>query len=294
MDEIPRPVVGLDWYLAHGLGNDYLVARGESAWGPFDERERWEATPEAVRTALRRTTGVGADGIVVITTRDEPFALRGFNPDGSEFERSGNGLRIVASFLHRIGWVEASPFKVLIAGDLVEMHVHAADADLGLYDVSVEMGRAVVGDTAVALDRSKLTTEIAALDFTPVSVGNPHAVVWTPEADVEIEGRIMASSPAWASSTNVQLARVTAPDELWIEIWERGVGRTSASGSSACASAVAAVETGRLQPGDIRVRMAGGSLGVSVSPDLDVVLRGPVQAVAEGRLDPGFARALRS
>jgi diaminopimelate epimerase len=91
----------------------------------------------------------------------------------------------------------------------------------------------------------------------------------------------------------VQLAHVSGPDELHIEIWERGVGRTSASGSSACASAVAAVATGRLRPGRIRVRMAGGTLDVTVTPEYDVILRGPVQAVAEGRLDPGFARSLR-
>jgi len=229
---------------------------------------------------------------MVVTSRDEPFALRAFNPDGSEFERSGNGLRIVASYLHRLGWVADDPFQVRIAGDVVTMQVHVADPDAGLYDVSVEMGRAEVGPPAVGLAPELLPPKLAALDLVAVSVGNPHAVVWDTEAEIDEIGAALSGSPAFANGTNVQVARILADREIEIDIWERGVGRTAASGSSSCAAAVAAVESGRIEPGSVRVRMAGGTLHVTVDATRDVLLRGPVQAIASGQFDPGFARSL--
>lgn len=292
MESLPRPSLGLTWYRAHGLGNDYLVARGDAAWGPYDDVARWPASSAAVHRVCDRHMGLGADGIMVITSRDEPFNLRAFNPDGGEFERSGNGLRIVASYLHRLGWVADDPFQVLIAGDVITMQVHLADPDTGLYDVSVEMGRAQVGAAAVELTPEALSPELAALDMIPVSVGNPHAVVWDPGADINEVGAALAASPAFAGGTNVQVARVLAPGEIGIDIWERGVGRTSASGSSSCAAAVAAVESGRIDPGPVRVRMDGGTLQVTVDMTRDVLLRGPVQAVSAGKLDRGFALCL--
>ncbi len=290
MDYGPRPRVALEWYRAHGLGNDYLVARGGSALDPSEPS--WDAGVAQVERVCHRNLGVGADGIMVVAGRTEPFDLRAFNPDGSEFERSGNGLRIVASWLHGAGWVGSDPFRVRIAGDLVSMRVHGHDPASSTWDVSVEMGRAAVGAEAVDLDRDRLPGDLAALDAIPVSVGNPHVVVWDADADIDRVGPALAGSEAFGEGTNVQVARVVGPGAIEIDIWERGVGRTTASGSSSCAAAVAAVHTGRLPPGDVDVRMAGGRLRVSVGADLDVLLRGPVQAIAKGRLDDGFAAEL--
>ena len=111
-------------------------------------------------------------------------------------------------------------------------------------------------------------------------------------AEIGDVGPAFAGSAAFANGTNVQVARRVAADRIEIDIWERGVGPTTASGSSSCAAAVAAVRSGRVEPGRIDVVMAGGHLQVTVSGDLDVGLRGPVQVVARGRLDPGFARGL--
>ncbi|HKK92679.1 MAG TPA: diaminopimelate epimerase [Longimicrobiales bacterium] len=292
MDYGPRPHVGLDWYRAHGLGNDYLVATGDAALA--DGSPRWPASAAAVERMCDRHLGVGSDGIMIVVGRDEPFPLRAFNPDGSEFERSGNGLRVVASWLHREGWVAGERFEVLIAGDTVGMQVHAHDPATGLYDVSVEMGRARTGPGAVGLDVAALPPRLADLDAVPVSVGNPHMVVWDEDAAIDDVGPALSGSPAFAHGTNVQVVRRIAADRIEIDIWERGVGPTTASGSSSCAAAVAAVRSGRIAPGVIDVVMAGGRLQVTVSADLGVDLRGPVQAIASGRLDPGFARDLRS
>ena len=304
LNDPTRPTLTRRFFRGHGLGNDYLVHEAGDDWTP---------EPGVVARVCHRTQGLGSDGIVCLLTTEEPFRLRMFNPDGSEFERSGNGLRILGTHLHRTGRVGDAPFRVVTGGDEVEMRVHGVEGSV--YDVSVEMGRASIGAEAVGLDGARvepashaLTEERPAtigftpegeslrLDLVPVSVGNPHAVVWgiptafgaLVERDLHRLGAAVAFDGAFARGVNVQLARVVDDRTLEILIWERGVGPTSASGTSACAAAVSAVASGRLEPGELTVRMPGGELRVTVSAMLDVVLRGPVQAVADGELDAAF------
>jgi diaminopimelate epimerase len=291
-----RPQAGRRFYKGHGLGNDYLVVEAGDAWA---------VTAAGARAVCDRWQGPGADGVVVLMSRAEPFELRMFNPDGSEFERSGNGLRILASYLHRAGLVADQPFEVRVGGDTVAMQVHGADR--GEYDVSVDMGRARVGAAAVALeggsldDAGRLSLEGAGpLTAVGVSVGNPHCVVWgdpdpfnaLERAALDRIGSVLAPHPAFAGGVNVQLARALDDRRLEALVWERGVGHTSASGTSACAVAVAAVASGRTLPGAKTVFMEGGSLHVMVTDALDVTLRGPVQAVCDGELDTGFVARL--
>jgi len=292
-----RPAVGRSWYKAHGLGNDYLV---------FEEGDGWRATPEAVARLCHRHEGVGGDGLVVVLDRaTEPFVLRMFNPDGSEFERSGNGLRVLAAYLYHRGRVGKDSFEVECGGDRIRMQVHSRSTD-GCYDVEVDMGRARVGPEGVALDPIALDEQgrlvhpdAGRVSLVPVSVGNPHAVVFVDALGGPFDaaallrlGPGLSTHRAFAHGANVQLVRVTPPRTIDILIWERGVGLTTTSGTSA--SAVAAVTSGRLDPSEVEVRMEGGSFRVLVSKDLDVVLRGPVEEVASGELADGFARALTS
>ena len=293
-----RPSVGRAWYKAHGLGNDYLV---------FEAGDGWRAEPHAIARVCHQWEGVGADGIVVVLLKPvgRPVPLRMFNPDGSEFERSGNGLRVLAAYLHSRGRIGTNPFEVESGGDRIRMQVHGRDAS-GRYDVEVEMGRARVGPEAAELDPRALDAEgqlphpvLGVVPIVPVSVGNPHAVVFADALGLPFEhgtlerlGPALGTHPAFAHGANVQLVRVVSPAALDILIWERGVGPTTASGTSACATAVAAVARGKLEPGTIEVRMEGGSFEVRVSAELGVVLRGPVQEVGTGELAEGFARAL--
>ncbi|MEX1256601.1 MAG: diaminopimelate epimerase [Gemmatimonadota bacterium] len=293
-------LAGRDFFKAHGLGNDYLVFEraGARAVG-------WPITAETVRRVCHRQEGVGGDGMVVLLDRapgDGVFPLRMFNPDGSEFERSGNGLRVLAAALFRSGLAGAESFRVRSGGDEIPMIVHGRDAR-GHYDVSVDMGRARVGaDAGVVAGQLDGEGRVVhpthgPLAFVPISVGNPHAVVFPEvpsEALLRTLGPFIATHPAFPDGTNVQLASVVAPGRLRILIWERGVGETSASGTSSCAAAAAAVLTGRLEPGTIEVEMRGGALQVQVGPDLNLVLRGPVTEVAEGTLTEGFCEALDS
>jgi diaminopimelate epimerase len=140
-----------------------------------------------------------------------------------------------------------------------------------------------------------------------VSVGNPHAVVFpalegggpnrgghAPDLDglAEALGPFLATNPAFAAGTNVQVVHSRGPGVIEIRIWERGVGPTSASGTSACAAAAATVRRGLQEPGSIRVEAPGGVLTVDVDQEWVLTLRGPVQAILEGRLDAGLGRVL--
>lgn len=282
-----RPRAGASWFKAHGLGNDYLVFRGGDAW---------TMTPEAVARVCDRWRGVGGDGIVLELPPDGPaHRLRMFNPDGSEFERSGNGLRVFGAALATAGRVGHAPFEVEVGGGRVTMQLHGVRPG-GVLDLSVEMGRASVDDVRARASLPLL--DGSTVQVVPVRVGNPHCVVFTDDLSEPALFRLgpaLATHPAFPGGTNVQLARVEGfPHErrLRIAIWERGVGRTSASGTSSCAVAVAAVHQGRLPPGEVEVVMDGGTLRVTVTPELDVILRGPVEEVSRGVLTQGFLEAL--
>ena len=289
-----RPRAGGAWFKAHALGNDYLV---------FEEEEAWALTPASVRAVCDRQRGVGADGVVLLQRdrSDGVRHLRMFNPDGSEFERSGNGLRILATYGAHSGWPLSEPIVVSVGGERVTMTVHASEPPL--HDVSVQMGRAETGPDPVGLDPAMLDgrgrlagPDGAPIRVTPVWVGNPHLVVFDvalAEERLPVLGPHLAAHRALAAGANVQLASVEGPDHLRVLIWERGVGRTSASGTSSCAAAVAAVHRGLIEPGPITVHQEGGALDVTVDADLNVVLRGPVEEVAEGRLTEAFLKTLR-
>jgi diaminopimelate epimerase len=291
----PPPTLTPTFFKGHGLGNDYLV---------FEEGEGWAATPANVRRVCDRHRGVGADGIVALLRGrgqgDRPdrrdVGLRMFNPDGGEFERSGNGLRILASYLAsrdpHVKWVDAS-----VGGDTVRMTVHGRSGPQ--HDVSVEMGRAVVGAPAIGMDDAVLdgAGRMAGpggerLEVVAVSVGNPHLVVVCGDGEgggfseerLAVVGPYLTSHPAIRDGANVQLARPAGGRLCEALIWERGVGRTAASGTSSCAVAVALVASGRYAPGALSIAMPGGTLDVTVSEDLDVVLRGPVEEVMDGCL----------
>ena len=281
----PRPTLSRAFYKAHSLGNDYLI---------FEEGSGWVATPDAVREICNRNRGVGADGIVVLLQELAGSfpQLRMFNPDGSEFERSGNGLRILATYLHREGRVGDAPFEVIVGGDLVGITVHGVQDRI--YDISVEMGRAKVGADSVGLDPSSLDGSGriigpggSRVHVIPVSVGNPHLVVFVPEVSntlLESLGPFLSTHSGLSNGANVQLARPLSASRLEAAIWERGVGPTTASGTGACAIAVAAVWSGQVDPGVVMVETTGGSLEIQVNVELEVGLRGPVKEVCTGTL----------
>lgn len=281
---LPRPpgdvMPAVDKY--HALGNDYLVWHGDGA------------LPEGVVRALcDRHGGPGGDGVLAATARHgDAFGVRIYNPDGSVAEKSGNGLRIYARWLVDQGQAAADqPIALWTGSERVVAWVPASGAD-----VVAEMGTARFEADAVpvdgglagggAVDLGGETVEVV-----PVGLGNPHAVVFVPDvaaAPWRRWGSALEVHPAFPHRTNVQVATVRADGALDVRIWERGAGPTLASGSSACAAAAAAVQTGRLAAGSMDVHMPGGTVRVAVRPDLSLRLTGPVERVGVTALDDAW------
>lgn len=268
----------LDRY--HGLGNDYLVL----VEGP-------PLHPELVRQICDRHTGVGGDGILApasSTTADH--GVRIWNPDGSIAEKSGNGLRIFARWLVDEGRAGRS-FSV-------DTGACRVTCDVGEVDIAVDMGRVSFApeDVPVRAPGPLLDGWIDGVDLPvcAVGLGNPHCVLFVDDPDGldwRALGRQIEVHPAFPNRTNVQVATVLGPGRALARIWERGAGETSASGSSACAVASAAVRTGRLGHGLVTVEMAGGSLSVEVSEAWDIRLVGPVERVGRVHVDAGWLRS---
>ena len=261
------------------LGNDYLVLEpGEAV-----------VTEPLVRAICDRHRGVGADGVLVEERApDGRLAVRIVNPDGSEAEKSGNGLRIFARYLWDCGRVADEAFEVATAGGTVRCEVRDAGRT-----VFVAMGAArfdsdaipVVGPHRELVDEP-IDLAGERLRVTAVTVGNPHCVVFV-DAPTEALARRMGPAlevhPLFPHRTNVQFVRVANRQRLEMEIWERGAGYTLASGSSACAAAAAAVRLGRCES-DVAVAMPGGELAIGVGAGYELTMVGPVGKVAEGRV----------
>ncbi len=266
----------------HGLGNDYLVA--DAAALP------WALSPRSIRAICDRHRGVGSDGILLADVAVSPFHLRIFNPDGTEAEKSGNGLRIFAAWLHGRGLVAGEPFRVRLKKDEVTLQV-LGEMEGGSLDIVADMGPAdfsgqaagFAPEAGVALGYP-LPVGDEVLAVNPLSLGNPHCVVFVDALrrdEFLRRGPLLATHNAFPAGTNVQFARPIAPDRLEAWIWERGAGETLASGSSACAVAAAAVRLGMARPGTIDVVMPGGTARVQVSEDYQLRLRAPAQIVGE-------------
>jgi diaminopimelate epimerase len=277
----------------HGLGNDYIVLRRQDL--PFDLSEA------SIARICDRNWGIGSDGILMsVDSSRADFGLRIFNPDGSEAEKSGNGLRIFAKWLRDHGHARQDGFTVDTKGGVVECLCQGKDGRVAF--VTVEMGRATFRAPDIPMngpDRDVVGVPLqlgdgTAVSATAVSVGNPHCVVFVDPLDVDAckrVGPMIERHPAFPQRTNVQFARAVDKHTLDILIWERGAGYTLASGSSSCAAASAAVRTGRCGHGRVTVRMPGGDLVIEVRPDWSLKLEGPVEEVYTGALSPEFAEA---
>ena len=272
-------MLGADFVKGHGLGNDYIVVDGERFGIPL--------TPERVRLLCHRNLGLGSDGVLEVTKRVDRFFARIWNPDGSEAERSGNGLRIAAKFLSDHGYTIESTFVIETAAGPVTTEVYRRAGRV--YAVRLEMGRAVI-DRAVR----SLPVERRHLDVTVVSVGNPHCVIFgeplTRERLFAI-GPLVEKHAQFPNRINVQIAVAESRESARALVWERGAGHTLASGTSACAVAAACFDRG-LVDGKVTVLMEGGQLELEVGPDLNLIMTGPAEEVYVGTLSPDLRQRL--
>lgn len=285
------------FFRGHGLGNDYLV---------MDPKDlTFKLTPKTIKAICDRNWGLGSDGILaLVPSKKANFGLRIFNPDGSEAEKSGNGLRIFARYLHATGKTKKTRFTVETKGGLVSIDLQV-DRHGDAAAATVEMGIAMFKPDALPcslnvpeLIQQPIEAAGRSLIFTGVSVGNPHCVVFKPTGESWSRDELLALGPAlehhklFPKRTNVQLVVPTGRNAIFILIWERGAGETQASGSSSCAAASAAVRLG-LVKSPVTVKMPGGVLNIEVAPDFSLTMEGPVAEVARGTLSPSFIRGLK-
>jgi diaminopimelate epimerase len=286
----------MQFFKGHGLGNDYIAVDSAALAVPL--------TPPAIRLICDRHRGIGSDGILVrVPAVAADFGLRIYNPDGTEAEKSGNGLRIFAAYLLDQGAVhDGDRFTVETPGGKVTMQLMERTTE-GVLQVEVEMGTATFRSSAVGLtgpdrevDNELLELEAGdRLTINTVSMGNPHCVVWSEDLDPDTlrrQGPQVSGHPWFERGTNVQFARVAGPAAMDAWIWERGAGETLASGSSACAVASVAVRRGMVSGRQVEVRMPGGNLHITVGEDWQIVMRGPVEGVLRAEGTPDFLRRL--
>jgi diaminopimelate epimerase len=268
----------------HGLGNDYIVIRPTDVGGDLN--------PGQIQLICDRNYGIGSDGLLLgpFHSQNYDFRLRILNPDGSEAEKSGNGLRIFSRYLWDQGLVHKNPFTLETPGGAVLCHVHNDGKA-----VTVEMGEVsflstkipVIGEEREVL-RERMDIGDATFDYCAATVGNPHCVILCKEVSPENArkfGPLIETDSRFPNRTNVQFMQVIDPGNIQIEIWERGAGYTLASGSSSTAAAAVAYKIG-LCDSTITVHMPGGNLTISLSSTFAAVMTGPVTRVCEGIMDP--------
>ena len=264
----------------HALGNDYIVIH------PAEFQS--EPTPDFIRIICHRNFGIGSDGILLGPLESETcdFGLRIFNPDGSEAEKSGNGLRIFARSLWDKRLVSENSFTVETSGGNVSCKVSGDGKS-----VTVEMGEVSFDSEKIPItgvSREVLNEEIEIdghiMEFNAATVGNPHCIIITDCPTVEETLRLgpqLEVDSRFPNRTNVQFMKVLDRRNIQIEIWERGAGYTMASGSSSTAAAAVAYKLG-LCDRDITVHMPGGDIHIQFNKGFYATMTGPVTKVCEG------------
>ncbi len=268
----------------HGLGNDYLVLDPKNWTGDLD--------PARIERICHRNYGLGSDGILFgpLPSGKADFRLQIFNPDGSEAEKSGNGLRIFARYLHDTGRVSGEVFTVETLGGVVECTVTDPRSS-----ITVEMGQ--VSFDAARIPVKGVEGEVIqqeaewlgrSFKYSAATIGNPHCVVLLDSVSEELArqvGPLIEKDPRFPHRTNVQFLKILDRNRIQIEIWERGAGYTLASGSSSSAAGAVARKLGLVDEA-IEVHMPGGVIALNIDDAFNVRMTGPVTRVGHFDLDP--------
>ncbi|MCX5645384.1 MAG: diaminopimelate epimerase [Phycisphaerae bacterium] len=274
----------------HGLGNDYLVIDPNV--------QDFEMTEANIRLICDRNFGVGSDGILYGPRfEDDTPVLRIFNPDGSEAEKSGNGLRIFAKYLFEKKYVRSKTFQIKTLGGIVDVQVQDKTANL----IRINMGKVtfISNEIPVAGPRREVVNESLDINGTQykvtcLSIGNPHCVIPMQEVSEQTAralGPFVENHKMFPNRINMQIVRVIDRANIDIRIWERGAGYTLASGSSSCAAAAASHKLGFVD-NDITVHMPGGTLRIEIGNDDRIHMTGPVEGTFEGRFHPDLQRRI--
>jgi diaminopimelate epimerase len=269
----------------HGLGNEYIVLEQ----GNYD----FQLTKNAIQRLCNIHFGIGSDGIILkVPSAKADFGFRVFNPDGSEAEKSGNGLRILCKYLYDYGYTKSKQFSVETLTDIVFASIEE-EKNGKAYLIRVDMGKANFTSRGIPVDSEqpefigqKIIAGDKDFEVNCVSVGNPHCVVIKQELDekeIKKYGPLLENHSLFPNRINVQFAKVLSKNEAQILIWERGAGFTLASGSSSCAAASVLVKRGLID-GNLTMYMLGGTLKIQIDSDWNIRMTGEVREIAKGVL----------
>ncbi|MBR0231206.1 MAG: diaminopimelate epimerase [Clostridia bacterium] len=252
-----------------GLGNDFLIFSG----GPVS------GAAEAARALCDRVTGFGADGIIfVFPCPEADFEMRIFNSDGGEALMCGNGIRCAGRWFYDRRYTEKTELRVKTKSGIKTVFLHAADGEENL--VTVDMGTVKVGE------KERIAVCGKELEYFPANAGNPHAVIFTDEAetaDIARLGAELSGIVAPGDGINVEFAKAVSETGFRMRVYERGCGVTSACGTGACACAAAAAKAGLcLYETPLTATLDGGELELTVLRDSRVLMKGPAEYVFEG------------
>jgi diaminopimelate epimerase len=276
----------------HGFGNDYLI---------FDpNRSEVTLPPEQMQLVCNRNFGLGSDGILVGPLLSEAgMRVKIYNPDGSEAEKSGNGLLIFAKYLRDAGYISSDTAQILTSCGTIR--VQYCDDLAGT--MQLDMGRASFWSNEIPVrgPRREVVDEAMQLGgstywVTCLTVGNPHLVIPVTTATPELArrlGRSVETAPQFPRRINLCLMQVLDRSHVALEIYERGAGYTLSSGSACCAAAAAGLRLGMTER-RISVRMPGGTMEVRIDSDGAIRMSGSVHAVCEMTLSPEFVQEMLS
>ncbi|MBI1862890.1 diaminopimelate epimerase, partial [Candidatus Microgenomates bacterium] len=262
--------------------NDYIVIDHPS--------QSKQPTVSQIQTICHRNFGVGSDGILYgpLPSKKALYKLRIFNPDGSEAEKSGNGIRIFSRYLYDKKLVGNQTFTLETLGGIVSVTIfkrgHMIQVDMGRVSfLSTEIPIKIKATEAV---EQKITVGGRAFTFTGATIGNPHCVILLPTISPDIAkryGPLLERHCFFPNRTNVQFMKIIDKNNIRLELWERGAGYTLSSGSLSSAAAAVAYKLGRCAA-DITAHMPGGSLLLHVDEDYAIRMTGPVTRVCEGEI----------
>jgi len=270
-----------------GTGNDFILVEAQG-----EERD-W---PGLARALCDRHFGIGADGLIlVLPSRLAEVRMRIFNPDGSEAEMCGNGIRCLTRYAVERGLAEPNEGGIAIETVPGILMAQLFTEDGRTHNVRVSMGQPRFAPAEIPI-QAKVITEGPVLDLplaiegehlelTCLSMGNPHAVHFTSEPvenfPLETIGPKIETHPLFPKRVNFEVVRVLARDSMEVRVWERGVGATLACGSGACAAMVAARLHG-LVDDRVDIKLPGGTLTVEWDGSNEAYLTGPAELVFEG------------
>ncbi len=269
----------------HGLGNEYIVLDSSNI--------DFQLTKQAIIRLCNIHFGIGSDGIVMkVPSLKADFGFRVYNPDGSEAEKSGNGLRIFCKYLFDYGFAKTRKFSIETMTDIVYADI-IEEKDGKAMLIRVDMGKAKFTSREIPVNSDqpefigqKITAGDKEYEVNCVSVGNPHCVIIKEvldEKEIRKYGPLLENHPMFPNRINVQFAKVLSDHDAQILIWERGAGFTLASGSSSCAASSVLVKKGLIK-GDLTMHMQGGTLKIEIDKDFNIRMTGEVREIARGVL----------